>query len=88
MKSKEPVRRKCVSCGEIRDKKDLIRIVRSKEGRVSLDIEGNKPGRGAYVCSTDCFERALKKNSLERSFRAKITEDDREGLRSGFPGYH
>jgi len=72
---KIPVRR-CVGCGEGKPKKVLLRLVRTAEGEISLDLTGRKAGRGAYLCaSTACLERARKRKSLERAFGAAIPED-------------
>ncbi len=68
----EPLR-KCLGCDEMIGKKGLLRIVRSKEGEISLDLTGKKNGRGAYICkSSECFKKAVKKKSLERSLKCKI----------------
>ena len=53
--------RKCTGCGEMKPKKDLVRVVKSPEGEISLDLTGRKPGRGAYVCrSAACLQAARK----------------------------
>ncbi len=79
MKSKRTVSRKCIGCGNIVGKTGLIRVVRSKEGKISPDIRGCAEGRGAYICpDPDCIERAFKKNGLERSFRTGIRADEKE----------
>ncbi len=68
----EPLR-KCLGCDEMIGKKGLLRIVRSKEGEIALDLTGKKNGRGAYICkSSECFKKAVKKKSLERSLKCKI----------------
>lgn len=65
--------RQCVGCREMKNKRDLIRVVRSPEGEVSLDFKGKKPGRGAYVCpSGECLKRARKSRALERAFETAI----------------
>lgn len=65
--------RKCVGCGEMIGKKGAVRIVRNKDGNVSVDPTGKKPGRGAYVCKDEkCFELAKKGKKLERSFKCQI----------------
>ena len=65
--------RKCIGCGEMKDKRTQVRIVRSKEGEISVDLIGKKPGRGAYICrSIDCLNKAEKAKRLERAFSAKI----------------
>ncbi|PYF04741.1 RNase P modulator RnpM [Ureibacillus chungkukjangi] len=68
--------RKCVVTGEMLPKKSMIRVVRSKEGEVSVDITGKKSGRGAYISkSEDAVEAARKKNILERQLEVKIPEE-------------
>ena len=65
--------RQCLGCREMKNKKDLIRVVRSPEGDVSLDFKGKKPGRGAYVCpDAACLAKAKKSRSLERAFKAAV----------------
>ena len=65
--------RQCVGCREMKNKKDLIRVVRSPEGEISLDFKGKKPGRGAYVCpDAACLKRARKSRALERAFEIAI----------------
>lgn len=62
--------RKCTGCGEMKPKKDLVRVVKSPEGEISLDLTGRKPGRGAYVCrSAACLQAARKARRLERGLR-------------------
>ena len=68
-KVKKIPQRQCVGCREMKDKKALLRVVRSPEGAVSLDFGGKKPGRGAYVChDVECLRRARKSRALERAF--------------------
>ncbi len=68
--------RKCSGCGEMKPKKELIRVVRSPEGEISLDLTGRKAGRGAYVCpDADCLRAARKAKRLERSFSCAIPPD-------------
>ncbi|MBD5161485.1 MAG: YlxR family protein [Oscillibacter sp.] len=65
--------RQCLGCREMKNKRDLIRVVRSPEGEISLDFRGKKPGRGAYVCPEPaCLARAKKSRALERAFSAAI----------------
>ncbi|MDL2325256.1 YlxR family protein [Ruminococcaceae bacterium OttesenSCG-928-A16] len=72
---KVPIRR-CVGCGEGKPKKELVRVVRTAEGEVSVDSTGRKAGRGAYVChNAACLAKARKKKSLERAFEAAIPDD-------------
>lgn len=68
--------RMCVGCGEMKDKKALIRIVKTKEGEISLDKTGKKSGRGAYICDDpDCLKKARKNKRIERSFATAIPEE-------------
>ena len=77
---KVPIRR-CVGCGEGKPKKELVRVVRDKEGRVALDTTGRAPGRGAYLChSTACLAKAQKRKSLERAFEAPVPPEVYEAL--------
>ena len=65
--------RKCTGCGEMKPKKELVRVVKSPEGEVSLDLTGRKPGRGAYVCPrVDCLRLARKARRLEKAFSCQI----------------
>ena len=68
--------RPCVGCREMKDKRALIRVVKSPEGEVSLDFGGRKPGRGAYVCpDAVCLKRARKSRALERAFSRPIPQE-------------
>ncbi|MGI5962997.1 MAG: RNase P modulator RnpM [Lawsonibacter sp.] len=72
MPKKIPMRQ-CVGCREMKPKKELIRVVRSPEGEVSLDFKGKLPGRGAYVCpNPNCLAKARKSKALERAFSAPL----------------
>lgn len=76
MKTKREVKRMCVGCGEMLDKKELIRVVKSPQSEVSLDLTGKKNGRGAYVCNNpECLKKARKRKSIERSFSMKIEDE-------------
>ena len=67
--------RMCTGCMEMKPKKELIRVVRSKEGDVSIDITGKKPGRGAYICKdVSCLEKAVKTKRLGRNLEVSIEE--------------
>ena len=73
MTNKKIPMRQCVGCREMKPKKELIRVVRSPEGAVSLDFKGKLPGRGAYVCPDPaCLARARKSKALERAFSAAL----------------
>lgn len=68
--------RMCTGCGEMKPKKELIRVVRSPEGAISLDRTGRAPGRGAYVCPcAECLVKARKSKKLERVFSVSIPEE-------------
>ncbi len=82
-KRKTPMRM-CVGCRVMMEKKALKRVVRSSEGAVSLDTVGKAPGRGAYVCSLACLERAVKTRALERALGHNIDESVMQGLREAF----
>ena len=74
-KKKVPMR-KCVGCGEMKAKKELLRVLRTEEGEFVLDTTGRKNGRGAYVCvSRECFGKAVKNKGLERSFKQAIPKE-------------
>ena len=76
MKVKKVPQRKCVGCNEMKDKKALLRIVRSPEGEISLDLTGKKNGHGAYVCpNKDCITKAVKERRLERALEKPVSEE-------------
>ena len=68
--------RKCTGCNEMKPKRELVRVVRSPEGDISLDLTGRKPGRGAYVCKDPaCLKMARKAKRLERAFSSAIPDE-------------
>ena len=68
--------RNCKGCNEMKPKKELIRIVKSPEGEISLDLTGKKNGRGAYIChSVECFKKVRKSKRLEKEFECKIPDE-------------
>ena len=76
MKPKKIPMRMCVGCREMKPKKELLRIVRSPEGDVSLDPKGKKPGRGVYICSDmECMKRAVKQKQLDRMLETKVSAE-------------
>ena len=80
MPKKIPMRQ-CVGCREMKPKKELIRVVRSPEGQVSLDFRGKLPGRGAYLCPDRvCLARARKSKAMERAFAQAIPPEVYERL--------
>ena len=75
MQKKIPMRQ-CVGCRETKAKKELVRVVRSPEGEISLDFRGKDPGRGAYVCpQAECLRRAIKSKALERGLDCQIPQE-------------
>ena len=75
-------KRTCIGCNEIKLKKELIRIVKNKEGQISVDKTGKENGRGAYICDNiECLEKEIKTKRLERNFETKISEDIYNELR-------
>ena len=73
-------RRSCIACGRQADKAELLRIVRAPDGRVSFDPTGRAPGRGAYLCSAECFAAACKKKKLDRALKTTIDPEERKRL--------
>ncbi len=68
--------RQCVGCGEMKDKKEMMRVLKSAEGLVSLDMTGRKNGRGAYLCKNgECLSKARRNKGLERSFKMRIPDE-------------
>lgn len=82
MKVKKIPMRMCLGCNEMKPKKELVRVVRSKEGEISLDLTGKKAGRGAYICkSVGCLEKARKARRLEKSFSCRIDDEIYESMK-------
>ena len=76
MQTKHVPMRMCNGCGEMKSKKELVRVVKSKEGEISLDLTGKKAGRGAYICSNlECLQEARKARRLEKAFSARIPDE-------------
>ena len=76
MKPRRIPLRKCTGCNEMKPKKELVRVVKSPEGEISLDLTGRKAGRGAYVCpDAACLAAARKARRLERAFSCAIPEE-------------
>lgn len=99
MKQKKVPLRKCTGCGEMKEKRELIRVVKEPDvkdeegnvvanGEISLDLTGRKSGRGAYVCkSLSCFEKARKAHRFERSLSCKIPEEIYEQMQRELEGF-
>ena len=76
MQQKKIPQRQCMGCRERKEKRELIRVVRSPEGAVSLDFRGKAPGRGAYICpDMACLKKAIRSKALERSLETAIPEE-------------
>ena len=68
--------RQCTGCGERKEKRNLIRIIKTPEGEIIVDLTGKKNGRGAYICnSTECLRLARRRKSLERSLKTVISQE-------------
>ena len=75
MQKKIPMRQ-CLGCREMKPKRELIRVVRSPEGEISLDFRGKASGRGAYVCPDSlCLKKAIKARALEKAFSCQIPQE-------------
>ena len=80
--AKRTPQRTCIGCRCLKDKKELIRIVRDEEKHVSIDLTGKKNGRGAYICpDIECLNKAIKNHALERSFKTTLPADLAQQLR-------
>ena len=76
MQQKKIPMRQCLGCREMKPKKELIRVVRSPEGDISLDFRGKANGRGAYVCPDPaCLKKAIRAKALERAFETSIPDE-------------
>lgn len=76
--------RQCIGCGEMKNKKEMIRVIKTPENRIELDTTGRKNGRGAYICfSRECLEAAIKNKGLERSLKTKIPNEVYDELLKG-----
>ena len=81
LKPKKIPQRQCVGCRTMKNKKELIRVVKSPEGEISLDFTGKKAGRGAYLCpDSACLARARKAKALERAFETAIPAEVYDAL--------
>ncbi len=75
MKTKKIPSRICVGCREPREKRSMVRVVKTAENEICLDVTGRKNGRGAYICkNTECLQRAIQTKGLERSLKTQIPE--------------
>ncbi|MBQ2004733.1 MAG: YlxR family protein [Peptococcaceae bacterium] len=82
MMQKKIPQRTCMACQAKKDKRELVRIVRSPEGEISVDVTGKKPGRGAYICpNLECLNKVIKSKRLERSLETTISQEIYESLK-------
>ena len=76
MQNKKIPMRMCTGCGEMKPKRELVRIVKTSEGEISVDMTGRKNGRGAYICKNlDCLKKARKIKRIDRAFECKIPDE-------------
>ena len=86
-KVKKIPQRQCVGCREMKEKRALIRVVRSPQGEISLDFKGKLPGRGAYVCPDPaCLKKARKSRALERAFETAIPPEVYDAMEAELRG--
>ena len=73
--------RQCIGCGEMKSKKEMIRVLRTAEGEILIDATGRKNGRGAYLCpSCECLKKAVKSKGLDRPFKMAVPREVYEAL--------
>lgn len=86
-KQRKIPQRQCVGCRAMKDKKALVRIVKTPEGEICVDATGKKSGRGAYICpDAECLQKARKSRALERAFETAIGQDIYEALQAQIEG--
>ncbi len=79
--------RQCIGCGETKNKKEMIRVIKTPEDEIVIDSTGKKNGRGAYLCnSMDCLKKAIKSRGLERSLKVNIPQEVYEELEKELMG--
>ena len=89
MQPKKIPLRRCMGCNESKAKKELVRVVKNKDGEVSLDMTGKKAGRGAYVCpSAQCLAKARKTRRIERALECAIPEELYAAMEAEIAGYN
>lgn len=87
MQKKIPMRQ-CLGCREMKPKRELIRVVRSPEGSISIDMKGKAPGRGAYICpNAECLKRAIKSKAISRAFDIEIPQEIYDSLTAEMEGH-
>lgn len=76
MQNKKIPLRKCTGCGEMKPKKELVRVVKTPEGEISLDPTGKMNGRGAYICkNAECLKKAHKSNRIEKALSCTVPDE-------------
>lgn len=81
MSMKKVPLRQCIGCGEMKSKKEMIRVIKTADEEILLDATGRKNGRGAYLCpSVECVRKAVKSKGLERSFKMAIPKEVYDAL--------
>lgn len=84
MAKKVPLRQ-CIGCGEMKSKREMMRVLKATDGTICLDVTVKKNGRGAYICTQrECLQKARKNKGLERSFKMSIPEEVYENLNKEF----
>jgi len=87
LKVKKTPFRMCIACHEMKPKKEMIRIVKNKEGEISLDITGKKAGRGAYICDNlDCIKKLEKNKLINRTFSCEVSKEVYQKVEEEFLG--
>lgn len=72
---KKPLRQ-CLGCGQMKDKRELMRVIKTSEGEFILDLTGKKNGRGAYICpDCECLKKVIKTKALDRAFKMSVDDD-------------
>ncbi len=85
--TKKIPQRQCIGCGEMKNKKEMIRVIKTPEENIIIDVTGKKNGRGAYICkSVECFQKAVKSRGLERSLKVNIPREVYEELEKELSG--
>lgn len=88
MQKKTPMRQ-CLGCRQAKPKRELIRVVRSPEGEISLDFKGKAAGRGAYICpDTACLKKAIKSNAIGRALSVSVPQAVYDALTEQLEGAH
>lgn len=85
MKQKKVPLRMCIACHEMKEKKQMLRIVKTKEDEISLDFTGKKNGRGAYICDDlDCIDKCVKQKLIHKTFSLNVNDDVYQKIKEEF----